>query len=75
MKYSAALLATLAASAQAFAPSRPMAAKPLAAATLEAPAEAAAEEAPAAPVEADMAVEKDFPIGENFVKDSDRIMP
>jgi len=80
MKFSAILIASLAASTQAFAPSRPVAAKPLAAATLEAPAaeeEAKAEaEAPvtaAEPVATDMAVEKDWPV--DIVKDSDRVMP
>jgi len=52
--------------------------KPLAAATLEAPAaeEAAPAEpaaAAAAPVAAEMAVEKDWPV--DIVKDSDRVMP
>lgn len=77
MKFSAMLVASMAASAQAFAPARPGAMKPLAAATLEAPAaEEAAPAEPAAaaePVAADMAVEKDWPV--DIVKDSDRIMP
>lgn len=75
MKFSAVLVASLAASAQAFAPSgRSAAVQSLSAATLEAPAA----EAPVAdePVEADMAVEKDWPVDEaNFVKDSDRVLP
>ena len=82
MKFSAVLVATLAASAQAFAPSRPSAVKPLSAATLEAPSteEAAADSPPtptaAEPVAAEMAVEKDCPVDqETFVKDSDRVMP
>jgi hypothetical protein len=84
MKFSAILLATLAASTtQAFAPSRPVVSiKTLAAATLEAPTESAAssEDVPppvvAETVSAEMAVEKDWPVDqENFVKDSDRIEP
>lgn len=78
MKFSAILVASIAASTQAFAPARPVAMKPLAAATLEAPAaeEAAPAEpaaAAAAPVAAEMAVEKDWPV--DIVKDSDRVMP
>jgi len=79
MKFSAILIASIAASTQAFAPSRPVVGvKSLSAATLEAPAEevkaeAAEAEAPAA---AEMGVEKDWPVDqENFVKDSDRILP
>eukprot|EP00571_Detonula_confervacea_P015586 CAMPEP_0172308314 /NCGR_PEP_ID=MMETSP1058-20130122/8943_1 /TAXON_ID=83371 /ORGANISM="Detonula confervacea, Strain CCMP 353" /LENGTH=368 /DNA_ID=CAMNT_0013020699 /DNA_START=72 /DNA_END=1178 /DNA_ORIENTATION=- len=78
MKFSTALLvATLTASAQAFAPQSRSVVKPaLSAATLEAPkAEEATEAAPAADVSSDMAVEKDWPVEENFVKDSDRILP
>lgn len=73
------LLVTLAASASAFSPSRPVAApQTLAAATLDAaPAETAAA-APAAPppVLGDMGVEKDWPVDQdNFVKDSERVPP
>ncbi len=78
MKFSAVLVASLAASTQAFAPSRPSVVKPLSAATLEAPETTDAPPAPTAsePVAAEMAVEKDWPVDqETFVKDSDRIMP
>ena len=83
MKFSAILIASLAASTQAFAPSRPVVSiKTLAAATLEAPTESAAssEDVPppvvAETVSTEMAVEKDWPVDqENFVKDSDRIEP
>ena len=84
MKFSAILIASLAASTQAFAPSRPVVSiKTLAAATLEAPTESASssEDVPppvvvAESVSTEMAVEKDWPVDqENFVKDSDRIEP
>ena len=79
MKFSAVLVASLAATTQAFAPARSSVSKPLSAATLEAPATEAKEDAAPVAVEevtSDMGVEKDWPVdGENFVKDSDRIMP
>lgn len=83
MKFTAVLLAPLATSTSAFAPSRPAAvSKTLSAATLEAPTRPSADEADdvppvGEPVVADMGVEKDWPVagGENFVKDSDRIEP
>jgi len=84
MKFSAVLIASVVASSDAFAPVAPAnAARPaLSAATLDAPAET--NDAPAAPAAAaagdiattdGMGVEKDFPVMENFVKDSDRILP
>lgn len=78
MKFSAVLIATLAAAAEAFAPaSSGVRSAPLSAATLEAPAETpAVAEPPAAAASAEMAVEKDWPVDDaNFVKDSDRILP
>ena len=73
MKFSAVLIASLAAGATAFAPSsRAPASTSFSAATLEAPAVEAAE-AVAAPAEE--VEEKDFPVAENFVKDSDRVIP
>jgi len=79
MKFSAILLATLATSTSAFAPSRPIvSSKILSAATLEAP-ESTADATPAVkePVVADMAVEKDWPVdlSANFVKESERVQP
>ena len=74
MKFSAFIIAAAAGSASAFAPAPIKARFALSAATLEAPsAEAAAVEEPAA--DASMDVEQDFPVADNFVKDSDRIMP
>jgi len=80
MKFSTALLVATVASTQAFAPARPNVAAPaLMAATLEAPkaeaTPAAAAAEPAAAAASDMGVEKDWPVEENFVKDSDRILP
>ena len=74
MKFSAFIIAAAAGSASAFAPASIKARTALSAATLEAPpAEAKEVEEPAA--DASMDVEKDFPVADNFVKDSDRIMP
>jgi hypothetical protein len=76
MKFSAVLVASLAATTQAFAPARSSVSKPLSAATLEAPAKEDAAPVAVEEVTSDMGVEKDWPVdGENFVKDSDRIMP
>ena len=74
MKFSAILIATLATSTSAFAPSRPsINGAALSAATLEAPSAEAAVETPA-PAETTMAVEKDWAVNE-FVKDSERVQP
>jgi len=79
MTRSAILVAALAASASAFAPSRPAGNTGgiLAAATLDrAPAEEAVPAPPPIPVVAGMEGEKDWPVDkENFVKDSERIQP
>ena len=74
MKFSALLIASIAASTQAFAPASTNAGKTvLSAATLEVPTEAPKSEVAVAA--SDMGVEKDWPVEENFVKDSDRILP
>jgi len=74
MKFSAILIATIATSASAFAPARPtVGIKTLSAATLaDAPTDAPAMKEPET---ADMAVEKNWPVESNFVKDSDRVLP
>lgn len=74
MKFSAFIIAAIAGSASAFAPSSIKSRTVLSAATLEAPA-AEVKEAVEEPADASMEIEKDFPVADNFVKDSDRIMP
>lgn len=74
MKFSAFIIAAAAGSASAFAPASIKARTALSAATLEAPP-AEVKEAVEETTDASMDVEQDFPVAENFVKDSDRIMP
>lgn len=74
MKFSAFIIAAAAGSASAFAPSPIKSRTVLSAATLEAPA-AEVKEAVEEPADASMEVEQDFPVADNFVKDSERIMP
>jgi hypothetical protein len=75
MKFSAFIIAAAVGSASAFAPASIKARSTLSAATLEAPPAEVAEPV-AENADASMEVEeKDFPVADNFVKDSDRIMP
>jgi|EP00984_Skeletonema_dohrnii_P023845 hypothetical protein len=74
MKFSAFIIAAAAGSASAFAPAPIKARTVLSAATLEAPP-AEVKEPVEEPADASMEVEQDFPVAENFVKDSERIMP
>ena len=71
MKFSAFIIAAAAGSASAFAPASIKARTALSAATLEAPTAEVQETAE----DAAMDIEQDFPVADNFVKDSDRIMP
>jgi len=79
MKFSSILLATITAQASAFSSPRvPVTSTARRAATLEAPAdEKAASDVPSLgtePITTNMDVEKDWPV-EEFVKDSDRVLP
>ena len=78
MKFSAFIVAAAAGTTSAFAPASIRAPSvSLSAATLEAPPAEVSEAAVEEPAEAAVAMEaeKDFPVADNFVKDSDRIMP